>query len=121
MLKSWTRHERKSHKKNIQIPTGWLKIYRISETKELDEIIDYLEGLPKITPRDYYKSRTIPARVQATVWDRDRGRCTRCGSVENLCFDHIIPFSKGGSSKDPKNIQILCAKCNLEKGNRKFL
>lgn len=97
------------------------RIYRISSEENLTQILDYLKTLPIIRPKDYYKSRTIPARVQAMVWDRDKGHCVRCGSTENLCFDHIIPFSKGGTSKDPKNIQILCAKCNLEKGNRKFL
>jgi 5-methylcytosine-specific restriction endonuclease McrA len=32
-----------------------------------------------------------------------------------LHFDHIIPYSLGGSSKDAENIQLLCAKHNLEK------
>ncbi len=41
---------------------------------------------------------------------------TQCGSSENLHFDHIIPFSKGGSSKTASNIQLLCAKHNLKKG-----
>jgi 5-methylcytosine-specific restriction endonuclease McrA len=33
-------------------------------------------------------------------------------------FDHIIPYSKGGSSKDPKNIQLLCVRHNLSKRDR---
>lgn len=59
--------------------------------------------------------RVIPSAVKVEVWKRDKGRCVKCGSKENLHFDHIIPYSQGGSSKNAANIQILCAKHNLEK------
>jgi len=63
-------------------------------------------------------NRLIPSWVKLEVWKRDRGRCVICGSKENLHFDHIIPYSRGGSSLVPENIQILCAKHNLEKRAR---
>ena len=59
--------------------------------------------------------RMIPSHVKMEVWKRDFGQCVTCGSSENLHFDHIIPYSKGGSSKTSKNIQLLCAKHNLAK------
>lgn len=59
--------------------------------------------------------RIIPSGVKVEVWKRDKGRCVVCGSNTNLHFDHIIPYSQGGSSREAKNIQILCAKHNLEK------
>src|SRR5208337_69695 len=62
--------------------------------------------------------RVIPAAVKIEVWKRDRGSCVKCGSRENLHFDHIIPYSQGGSSKDAENIQILCSRHNLEKRDR---
>jgi hypothetical protein len=62
--------------------------------------------------------RVIPSAVKLEVWKRDQGQCVRCGSRDSLHFDHIIPYSQGGSSKDSKNIQILCAKHNLEKHDR---
>jgi hypothetical protein len=59
--------------------------------------------------------RVIPTRVKLEVWKRDGGKCIKCGASENLHFDHIIPYSKGGSSETSENIQLLCASHNLEK------
>jgi hypothetical protein len=64
------------------------------------------------------RGRLIPSSVKLQVWVRDAGKCALCGSNEDLHFDHIIPYSKGGASATPENIQILCAKHNLEKSNR---
>lgn len=68
--------------------------------------------------KDLDHTRMIPSDVKLEVWKRDKGQCVLCGSKENLHFDHIIPFSKGGSSITAKNIQILCAKCNLSKHDK---
>jgi HNH endonuclease len=62
--------------------------------------------------------RLIPSRVKIEVWTRDKGRCVKCGATDHLHFDHIIPFSKGGTSLSPQNIQILCARHNLSKSDR---
>lgn|GEM_PF-2861523 len=56
----------------------------------------------------------IPKAVQTEVWRRDEGKCTNCGSNENLEFDHIIPLARGGSNT-ARNIQLLCEKCNRAK------
>ena len=64
--------------------------------------------------------RIIPSWVKVAVWKRDKGMCQipNCGAISGLHFDHIIPYSKGGSSKDPANIQILCGRHNLGKRDR---
>jgi hypothetical protein len=64
--------------------------------------------------------RLIPSWVKLEVWKRDQGRCVypSCGATSGLHFDHIIPYSKGGSSKDPANIQILCGRHNLAKHDK---
>jgi hypothetical protein len=63
-------------------------------------------------------NRMIPTPVKLEVWKRDAGKCILCGSHENLHFDHVIPYSQGGSSLVAKNIQLLCAKHNLQKHDK---
>lgn len=64
----------------------------------------------------YSQSRYISETTKKIVFARDGGRCQCCGNFENLEYDHIIPFSCGGSS-DASNIQLLCLKCNRSKSN----
>jgi len=63
-------------------------------------------------------TRVIPSSVKVEVWKRDKGHCMVCGSADNLHFDHIIPYSKGGSSLTAANIQLLCSRCNISKKDR---
>ena len=71
-----------------------------------------------IEERDIDHSRLITASVKLEVWKRDNGQCVICKGKDNLHFDHIIPYSKGGSSLVAKNIQLLCARHNLAKRNK---
>lgn len=64
---------------------------------------------------DIEQTRQIPGRIKLEVYKRDKGECVRCASKENLHFDHILPFSKGGTSLKVENIQLLCARHNLRK------
>ena len=64
---------------------------------------------------DFEFSRRIPTIIKQKVWQRDNGKCVKCGSTDDLHFDHIIPFSRGGSSLTESNVQILCRSCNLGK------
>lgn len=72
---------------------------------------------PKQQP-DLAHNRMIPSAVKIEVWKRDKGCCVKCGSVDNLHFDHVLPFSKGGTSLLAMNIQLLCARHNLQKRDR---
>jgi len=63
-------------------------------------------------------SRQIPAAVKVEVWSRDGGKCVQCGSMDNLHFDHDVPWSKGGSSITAANVKLMCARHNLEKADK---
>ena len=66
---------------------------------------------------DIEQTRQIPGKVKLEVYRRDKGACVKCGSKNNLHFDHLLPYSLGGTSLRTKNIQLLCARHNLEKSN----
>jgi len=67
----------------------------------------------------YGYDRKTPEYVKNYIYLRDDNKCVYCGSNKNLSFDHIIPFSLGGSSVDFDNIQLVCQHCNSKK-NKNF-
>lgn len=64
------------------------------------------------------RRRLIPTAVKIEVWKRDGGKCVICGATDELQFDHDLPYSKGGTSITTENVQLLCARHNLQKHNR---
>lgn len=64
------------------------------------------------------RRRIIPTSVKLSVWKRDGGKCRLCDATDELHFDHIVPFSKGGTSLTADNVQLLCARHNLQKRDR---
>lgn len=68
-----------------------------------------------IAPAGERNTRAIPQDVKIAVSVRDRGMCRQCGSRQNLHFDHVVPWSRGGANT-VNNIQLLCGPCNLRKG-----
>jgi hypothetical protein len=75
----------------------------------LEAAIEFQKSGPKRDP--------IPEDVKLLVWARDGGCCVRCGSKQELHFDHIIPVAKGGGNSE-ENVQILCQTCNLKKSDK---
>lgn len=78
------------------------------------------EGAPTqvIAQNFTHRRRIIPTHVKLEVWKRDGGKCVMCGSEDELHFDHIIPYSKGGTSLTAENVQLLCARHNISKGDK---
>lgn len=104
LVDSWTEqsNNREVFKFKLRITDKTIdqKLRKIEELKELEH------------------NRMIPTSVKLEVWKRDKGKCVNCGSSDNLHFDHILPFSKGGTSLKAENIQLLCARHNLEKRDK---
>lgn len=108
-------------------------VYQVGSMQSVEEdkllILDFVDKerrkferlKRKLTATDsenlLYERLRIPEEVRIAVWRRDQGRCARCGSRENLEYDHIVPVSKGGSNT-ARNIELLCQNCNRAKGNR---
>jgi hypothetical protein len=76
------------------------------------------EDLAQPTRVNAGRRRVIPTSVKLEVWKRDGGKCSLCGSADELHFDHILPFAKGGTSLTAENVQLLCARHNLAKSDR---
>jgi hypothetical protein len=86
-----------------------------------------LPGLPDVATtwttvqRSSPIGRAVPLWLRYQVLEQARGRCRRCGhglqSGIRLHVDHIKPYSLGGKT-EKANLQALCERCNLGKGNR---
>lgn len=107
------------------------KLWKAFGQEELQDLYDWSQeaGLPDAAERfmaaeqarPYIDDGKIPTDVRALVVKRDGERCQNCGSGDDLTIDHkITPWSLGGSSTDPANLQVLCRACNSRKGARNF-
>ena len=81
--------------------------------------------------KEYQNKRRIERRNYCI--EKLGGKCAKCGSVENLQFDHIVPFgttmahgyriselltcSKERLDTQLEKCQLLCDKCHAEKTN----
>jgi hypothetical protein len=100
LIDSWTEHD---GKRNV----FKFKLIAVNDKREK---FSYLEKY------DENRTRIIPSDIKLQVWKRDGGKCVVCGATDELHFDHVIPFSRGGTSLRAENIQLLCARHNLQKG-----
>jgi hypothetical protein len=90
------------------------KVFKF-QLNAIDDLEENEEAVAE-TGAEYKHARVIPASVKQEVFKRDRGKCQVCGAADEIHFDHVLPYSKGGTSLKADNIQILCARHNLEKG-----
>jgi len=78
--------------------------------------VESAEYVPSLGATGRQRRRLIPTSVKMEVWRRDGGKCVVCGATDELHFDHDLPYSLGGTSIKPDNVQLLCARHNLSKG-----
>ena len=87
----------------------WSEKRRQEQEEAIKSFLELMRGGEKRLER---RSRGIPQPVKIAVVTRDGGKCRRCGSIQDLQYDRIVPNSRGGSSTDVNNIQLLCGKCS---------
>lgn len=64
----------------------------------------------------------VSNKMRFSIYARDGYRCCKCGAsgrYAQLEVDHIVPIAKGGKSTY-NNLQTLCHKCNVEKGDKLY-
>jgi hypothetical protein len=93
----------------------WSEKRRQEQEEAIKSFLELMRGGEDRLER---RSRSIPQPVKIAVVTRDGGKCRRCGSTQDLQYDRIVPNSRGGSSTDVNNIQLLCGKCSSLKSNR---
>ena len=119
--KKWWWYQNKFYSTNVDLNPNEFKALIIEKQERNRHRIEKAQTIAAISG-DASRSRTasngnrnIPREVRMYVWERDRGQCVVCGSKNRLEFDHIIPFSLGGSDTS-RNVQLLCEVCNRAKG-----
>jgi predicted restriction endonuclease len=99
--------------------------------KALEKFVDYANNEERDAsaemrggkPNEFHKTkRGINLRLRFIVMKRDNFKCQNCGRSPAtdpgivLHIDHIKPFAKGGETI-LDNLQTLCSKCNIGKGD----
>ncbi len=88
----------------------------LREERQLARIRREVEAFENLEATSASRRERIAESVRLFVWQRDEGRCVKCGSQERLEFDHIIPVVHGGSNTE-RNIQLLWEVCNRGKSS----
>ena len=64
--------------------------------------------------------RKFTDREKQTAYERQNGICPMCRKhfeLEEMEADHIVAWSRGGHTV-PENCQVLCRRCNRQKGSK---
>jgi 5-methylcytosine-specific restriction endonuclease McrA len=107
-----------------KFPKGRMEdLVREAFTLLLEKTDPAREPKRKVTPKPSKHTRTAPKPVARQVFKRDGSQCTyvspggtRCDAKAFLELDHIIPWSLGGSSRDPNNLTLRCRPHNAWRG-----
>ena len=89
-----------------------------NENAQIDGVFDKFEKkLDKAT-----RNSTEYRAFRTGVLKRDGHKCVFCGSEENICVHHIIPFAKNNElTIDKSNGQTLCVACHMGVHGKKHI
>lgn len=115
-----------SWRKALQAFVEWANTDEASFNSEIQEVEENGQDEKKFgaveTEFKHKTKRNISERLKVQVLMRDGNKCKLCDITvtgENIHFDHIKPWSKGGETV-LENLQVLCATHNLAKGNLEY-
>lgn len=108
------------YKDNIYDPTALelevVKLMADSDVENKKGIYEYVFD----NDERHLDIRAFDGNTKREVYERQLGVCPICRQhfeIEQMEADHIIPWSKGGRTV-AENCQMLCRKCNREKGGK---
>lgn len=94
-----------------------------ADEKEEDAFQETIIETPEKKIEYKHTTKRMPSeRLKVQVLMRDGNKCRLCGITvtgDNIHFDHIKPWSKGGETV-LENLQVLCETHNLAKGNLEY-
>ncbi len=95
----------------------------IKSDREVEERILIDEPIVQTEIVFKHKTKRFPSeRLKVQVLMRDGNKCRLCGVTvtgDNIHFDHIHPWSKGGETV-LENLQVLCEVHNIAKGHLEY-
>ena len=135
ILQLWRALQRKPTLKDLEGPFSWFTRQPYKHRfggwlRSMDIFYEWAKQQPDANlitgenpvPVPKSNARPVNWRMRHLIMKRDNFRCVACGaSPANdlkivLHIDHIVPTSLGGTS-DEENLQTLCERCNIGKGN----
>ena len=81
---------------------------------------EFIDKDPAIRRYRELDRRSIYGSVRYDILAKSKGICAACGATSSqtlLHVDHIVPINRKGKDH-PDNMQVLCYKCNTQKGDR---
>ena len=113
------------YQQNLDKVKSAQRIYRWKNVESLRSYISTWRKENSALCNTYHQNRrarlrNVGGKLSAGLADKlyklQRGRCACCGKRlgNNYHLDHRMPLALGGSNED-SNIQLLTAKCNLQK------
>lgn len=112
---------REGNRHDPEIETKWeLALKIITGGKRLAETIQAFFKPPQAKDTFFLSKRWKSLRYK--VIKKNGGVCQACKTPSKaIHVDHIKPRSKFPNLEwDPDNLQVLCAECNIGKGNHDF-
>ena len=108
-------------------PAGRLEeVFEAAIAALLDKI-DPERRIRRRIPRPSPSRRKVSPALRDAVWRRDGSRCVFrssdgriCGARAGLQIDHVVPWARGGTSNDARNLRLLCRAHNLLEARRIF-